>query len=83
MPTNEPKIEYSADLEQLPLEEIVARIKRRMANPANIQPGSQRFDEAFLAGGVDQGMTAQEWDRWWAHLETELDALEGNGINNG
>ena len=75
MPTNEREIEFSANLEQLTLEEVVERIKRRPPNPAIISLGSQDFDEAFLSAGVDQEMPAEEWDRWWSRWEAELKAL--------
>ena len=75
MPTNERNIEFSPNLEQLTLEEVVERIKKRAPNPANISLGSQNFDEAFLHAGVEQGMTTEEWDRWWADWEAELKHL--------
>lgn len=75
MPTNEPKIEFSCDLESLPLEKVVEGIKKRAPNPANVSLGTQQFDEAFLQAGVDQDMTAEDWDRWWARLEAELKDL--------
>jgi hypothetical protein len=71
MPTNQRRVEYSPDLEQLSFEEVVERIKKRAPNPANIYAGSQNFDDAFLHGGVEQGMTPDEWDRWWARFEAE------------
>jgi len=76
MSTANRNLEYSADLEHLTLEEVVERIKRRGPNAANIVAGSQNFDEKFLNGGVDQGMTSREWDEWWARFEGELDQLD-------
>jgi hypothetical protein len=75
MPTSERNIEFSPNLEQLTLEEVVDRIKKRAPNPTNISLGSQNFDEAFLHAGVDQGMTPEEWDRWWSRWEAELKDL--------
>ncbi len=74
MTTSERILEFSPDLEQLSVEEVVERIKKRPANPANISPGSQDFDDSFLEAGVDQGMTAEEWNRWWACLEGQPEA---------
>jgi hypothetical protein len=75
MPTNKRQIEFSPNLEQLTPEEVVERIKKRAPNPANISQGSQNFDEAFLHAGVDQGMTPDEWNSWWARWEAELKDL--------
>ena len=75
MHNNERTTEFSPDLEQLSVEEVVNRMKHRPRNSGNISVGSQDFDEAFVEAGVDQGMSAEEWNRWWARLEAELKDL--------
>jgi len=56
----------------LTLEEWVKWVKAQGPLGGIKRAAKATVDETFLEGGVDQGMSSEEWDRRWALYEAEM-----------
>lgn len=64
--------------DELTLEEVVAKIKATPPNPAMIQYPTESLLEYLLESTpeLDPDFDIEGWDREWAKVETELEALD-------
>jgi len=58
------------------LEEIVAKIKATPSDPSSIHPATESLADLLRQGPEpDPNFDAAEWDRQWAAIEAEMDAM--------